>query len=396
MYAQAAGLRKRVILPVPVLSPRLSSLWVGLVTPIPADLARPLIDSLVNEVVVHDHAIDEVVPHHPIGCREAIELALRRRWRRRGVHPLDRRRAVRANARRSDLDRSRTGPARPCSLIVKSSTPTRHPKRSSVKSARWAASGDGSSATGYGRCADGSTAWSAVSACGADVAIRPTSVSATSSTSGVSKRSNRRVSLRLRAEMRLPGDAWLEWSITPEPDRRSAVRPACPVPPSRPVRSCVLVCGRTVPPVHLPATRPQHRATGRPGGGVRRPDRIALPHGSSRARPVAAAYVGPHTPDQVERWRGRDPAKLTTASSSPRSPAVTRRRWRRSCDAIVDRCSRSPAGSSVTATAPRRSPRRCSCGCGNGRHGSTRERGSLRAFLLAITHGRALDVDAIR
>ncbi len=77
-YAQVAGLRKRVIVPVPVLSPRLSSLWVGLVTPIPADLARPLIDSLVNEVVVHDHAIDEVVPHHPIGCREAIELALRR------------------------------------------------------------------------------------------------------------------------------------------------------------------------------------------------------------------------------------------------------------------------------------------------------------------------------
>ena len=78
MYAEVAGLRKRVIVPVPVLSPRLSSLWVGLVTPIPADLARPLIDSLVNEVVVHDHAIDEVVPHHPIGCREAIELALRR------------------------------------------------------------------------------------------------------------------------------------------------------------------------------------------------------------------------------------------------------------------------------------------------------------------------------
>lgn len=63
-----------MIVPVPVLSPRLSSLWVGLVTPIPADLARPLIDSLV----VSDHAIDEVVAHQPIGCREAIELALRR------------------------------------------------------------------------------------------------------------------------------------------------------------------------------------------------------------------------------------------------------------------------------------------------------------------------------
>lgn len=37
-----------------------------------------MIDSLVNEVVVSDHAIDEVVAHQPIGCREAIELALRR------------------------------------------------------------------------------------------------------------------------------------------------------------------------------------------------------------------------------------------------------------------------------------------------------------------------------
>ena len=77
-YASVAGLRKRMIIPVPVLSPRLSSLWVGLVTPIPADLARPLIDSLVNEVVVRDRTIDRVVPHRPIGCREAIVLALRR------------------------------------------------------------------------------------------------------------------------------------------------------------------------------------------------------------------------------------------------------------------------------------------------------------------------------
>lgn len=78
LYAECAGLRRRVIIPVPVLSPRLSSLWVGLVTPIPADLARPLIDSLVNEVVVSDPAIADVVPHQPIDCRSAIALALRR------------------------------------------------------------------------------------------------------------------------------------------------------------------------------------------------------------------------------------------------------------------------------------------------------------------------------
>lgn len=77
LYATVAGLRRRIIVKVPVLSPRLSSLWVGLVTPIPTTLARPLIDGLVNEVVVNDHSIDTAVTHQPMGCREAIELALR-------------------------------------------------------------------------------------------------------------------------------------------------------------------------------------------------------------------------------------------------------------------------------------------------------------------------------
>jgi hypothetical protein len=46
-----AGLRRRLVVPVPVLSPALSSLWVGLVTPVPAALAKPLVRPLVNEVV---------------------------------------------------------------------------------------------------------------------------------------------------------------------------------------------------------------------------------------------------------------------------------------------------------------------------------------------------------
>jgi uncharacterized protein YbjT (DUF2867 family) len=50
-YARVAGLRRRLIFPVPLLTPRLSSLWVGLVTPVPSSLARPLIDSLVAETV---------------------------------------------------------------------------------------------------------------------------------------------------------------------------------------------------------------------------------------------------------------------------------------------------------------------------------------------------------
>jgi Predicted nucleoside-diphosphate-sugar epimerases len=53
-YAEAAGLRKRIIIPVPVLTPKLSSGWVGLVTPVPITLARRLVESLKNEVVVRD------------------------------------------------------------------------------------------------------------------------------------------------------------------------------------------------------------------------------------------------------------------------------------------------------------------------------------------------------
>jgi uncharacterized protein YbjT (DUF2867 family) len=77
-YAAAAGLRRRVIIPVPVLSPSLSSRWVGLVTPLPSSIARPLIDSLRHEVVMTNHDIDRLVPHDPIGFRSAVELAVRR------------------------------------------------------------------------------------------------------------------------------------------------------------------------------------------------------------------------------------------------------------------------------------------------------------------------------
>jgi uncharacterized protein YbjT (DUF2867 family) len=50
-YARAAGLRPRIVVPVPVLSPRLSSYWVNLVTPVPGRLARPLVESLRHEMV---------------------------------------------------------------------------------------------------------------------------------------------------------------------------------------------------------------------------------------------------------------------------------------------------------------------------------------------------------
>jgi uncharacterized protein YbjT (DUF2867 family) len=79
-YSDVAGLRPRVLIPVPLLTPRLSSLWVGLVTPVPSGLASPLVESLRNEVVCSEHDIAAYVPDPPGGLvplDQAIALALR-------------------------------------------------------------------------------------------------------------------------------------------------------------------------------------------------------------------------------------------------------------------------------------------------------------------------------
>ena len=78
IYAQEAGLKRRRLIPVPVLTPRLSSHWVGIVTPVPASLARPLVASLVNEVVVRDTRTIEALGPPKRTLREAIRLALGR------------------------------------------------------------------------------------------------------------------------------------------------------------------------------------------------------------------------------------------------------------------------------------------------------------------------------
>jgi uncharacterized protein YbjT (DUF2867 family) len=78
-YAAVAGLRRRLILRVPVLTPKLSSHWVGLVTPVPASLAKPLVESLGTEVICGEHDIADYVPDPPaglIGFERAVELAL--------------------------------------------------------------------------------------------------------------------------------------------------------------------------------------------------------------------------------------------------------------------------------------------------------------------------------
>ncbi len=95
-YAVIAGLRKRVAIPVPVLTPRLSSHWVNLITPLPRSLASSLMDSLENDVVCGEHDIAEHIPDPDGGLmhyEDAIEFALARvsdleldtRWARPGT-----------------------------------------------------------------------------------------------------------------------------------------------------------------------------------------------------------------------------------------------------------------------------------------------------------------------
>jgi uncharacterized protein YbjT (DUF2867 family) len=75
-YATARGL-KRYLLPVPVLTPRLSSYWVRLVTPFSVSIARPLIEGLRNEVIVRDNSAREIFPGvQLLNCKTAVEVAL--------------------------------------------------------------------------------------------------------------------------------------------------------------------------------------------------------------------------------------------------------------------------------------------------------------------------------
>lgn len=78
IYAETRGL-KRWMVPVPVLTPRLSSYWVHLVTPIPAVIAQPLILGLRNENIVRSDLSRRIFPNiKPVSYRKAVELALAR------------------------------------------------------------------------------------------------------------------------------------------------------------------------------------------------------------------------------------------------------------------------------------------------------------------------------
>jgi hypothetical protein len=67
------------MLAVPLLTPRLSSYWLALVTDVDTATARNLVDSMSNEVIVTDHSIAEIVPGVPMGYDDAVREAFRQR-----------------------------------------------------------------------------------------------------------------------------------------------------------------------------------------------------------------------------------------------------------------------------------------------------------------------------
>ena len=71
--------RRLLIVPVPLLSPRLSSHWLRLITDVDLTTARALVDSMTNEVIVRDNRIRELLDHRPVSFEAAVSAALRAR-----------------------------------------------------------------------------------------------------------------------------------------------------------------------------------------------------------------------------------------------------------------------------------------------------------------------------
>lgn len=212
-YAEAAGLPRRLVVRVPLLTPKLSSLWVGLVTPLPASLAKPLVAGLINEVVVVHPPPRGVVPD-PLGFREAVTVALRRSAE------------LQVATRWSDATLPGRSPASPLptdpdwaggSLLVDEQSATAEAKPDDLYATVTGVGGDrgwyvtpllwhlrggvDKLAGGVGmrrgrrhpdelRVGDALDFWRVE-------ALEPPRL------------------VRLRAEMRLPGEAWLEWRIDP-------------------------------------------------------------------------------------------------------------------------------------------------------------------------------------
>jgi uncharacterized protein YbjT (DUF2867 family) len=76
VVARIQNKRPLPVVTLPLLTPQLSSMWLALVTDVDVPTARNLVDSMTNEVVVHDESIRKLVPGDPMGFEEAVRLAL--------------------------------------------------------------------------------------------------------------------------------------------------------------------------------------------------------------------------------------------------------------------------------------------------------------------------------
>ncbi|HMJ74401.1 MAG TPA: SDR family oxidoreductase [Iamia sp.] len=191
-YATVAGLRPRLLVSVPILTPSLSSLWIGLVTPLPVGLARPLVESLVNEVVVTDRPVSTVVDHEPVGFGTALDLALRR------VSDLEVA-TLGSETGRTPADPLPTDPDWSGGrLLVDEQQIVTRASREDVFAVIEGIGGSrrGSLTPFPGRRRNAVDSWRV------EAVDRPSL-------------------LRLRAEMRLPGEAWLEWRLDTEDDGRT-------------------------------------------------------------------------------------------------------------------------------------------------------------------------------
>lgn len=183
IYAELAGLSKRHILVLPLLTPSIASWWVGLVTPIPSGLARPLVESLHCDAVMRNHDVDGIIPPPPGGLtryRRSVTLALSR-------------------VAHGEVETSWSG-----------ATPTGPPSDSLPSDPSWA----GESVFTVERSAVTTTSpdqlWKVVESFAASRGDRWLVDSAEPGTL-----------LRIRDEKRAPGDSWLEMRVTPHADSGS-------------------------------------------------------------------------------------------------------------------------------------------------------------------------------
>ena len=213
-YARVAGLRRRIILPVPVLTPRLSSHWVNLVSPLPIQLARPLIDSLTSDVVVADQGRGSASEDPNRSLEESIGYAmstvqgqeLPTRW---------------SNDRRTSDE---VGAAAP-----DPSDPSWAGGRIFVDQRQRNSECDGASIMAVVRSLGGNTGWLTFNWLWALRGFVDKLLGGVGLRRGRRHPTELRVGdpldffevvevqpdlLRLRAEMKVPGHAWLEWSVS--------------------------------------------------------------------------------------------------------------------------------------------------------------------------------------